>query len=121
MTDEMVAVLELCIRRAVEVEPSRRKAGFLAGNVAAFVDEWARMMRDSGNQEPTLMEWGEWANVKWRTAYRRQQQFRLLFGQWHETPTVLARHVNRSRAAASTSSVPSSLVPALTSTAVVWA
>lgn len=107
----MISVMELCVRRAVEVEPSRVRSGILAGHVAAFVDEWARMMRDTGNEDPTLAEWRAWACTSERTTYRRQSEFRQLFGEWHELPTVLARHVNRSLAARKTSAVPSDLVP----------
>jgi hypothetical protein len=99
-------VLELCSARAVEVEPNRWRAGLLAGHVAAFVDEWARMMRETGNESPTLPEWREWACASTRTAYRRQSEFRRLFGEFHADPTPLARHVNRALAERKTATVP---------------
>lgn len=90
-----VSVLELCSARAAEVEPNRWKAAKLAGMTAAFIDEWARMMRETGNESPRLSEWAAWACVPERTAYRRLADFRRLFAEWHDDPTVLARHVNR--------------------------
>lgn len=109
---DTISVLELCVRRAAVVEPSRRRAIMLAGLTAAFVDEWARMMRETDTADPTLEEWRAWASVPERTAFRRQSQFRRLFGEWHETPTVLARHMNRALARRERSDVPTSLVPA---------
>lgn len=111
MAEPTISVLELCVRLAVVREPNRRRAGLLAGKVAAFVDEWARMMRETGNDDPTIEEWRQWAAVSVRTAYYRQRDFRLLFAEWHELPTVLARYVNRSVAAKRGAVVPVELVP----------
>lgn len=107
-----ITVVELCSRRAVEVEPNRWKAARLAGVTAAFVDEWARYMRETGADEPRLVEWAEWACVNERTAFRRLAGFRLLFGELHDDPTVLARHVNRALAAREPQGVPADLIPA---------
>jgi hypothetical protein len=95
----LISVFELCVRRANVVEPdSRRRAGLLAGKTAAFIDEWARMLRETDAEDPTVEEWREWACVGRMTAYRRQHDFRLLFGEMHATPTVLARYMNRAGA-----------------------
>lgn len=107
-----VSVLELCSARAVEVESNRWKAARLAGMTAAFVDEWARMMRETGNEHPTLADWASWACVSRATSFRRQEEFRRLFGEWHDDPTVLARHVNRALAARKPEKVPADLIPA---------
>lgn len=111
MAEKTISVFELCVRQAAVVEPNRRKAGLLAGKVATFVYEWAMMMRETGTEEPTLMDWREWACVSDRTAFYRLSDFRRLFGEWHQDPTVLARHMNRARAAGD-SAVPARLVPA---------
>lgn len=100
MTDrKRLSVFELCVRRAAAVEPRRRaRAASLAGHQAAFIIEWASMMRETGNDSPTVEEWAAWANVTERTAYRRLADFRLLFAEWHDYPTPLARHVLRTGA-----------------------
>ena len=108
-----ISIFELCVRRAALVEPRPLRAAQLGGKVAAFVDEWARMMRETGNEAPTLVEWTVWACVPSRTADRRLHEFRAMFAEWHDTPTVLARHVNRAVALRRGSVVPSGLVPAL--------
>lgn len=107
-----VSVIELCSARAVEVEPNRWKAAKLAGVTAAFIDEWARYMRETGEDDPTTEAWAAWANVSPRTGYYRLRDFRRLFGEWHDDPSVLARHVNRALAAKRSPVVPETLVPA---------
>lgn len=107
-----VTVVELCSARAVQVEPNRWKAARLAGLTAAFVDEWARYMRETGADEPRLVEWAEWACVSERTAFRRLASFRVLFGDLYDDPTVLARHVNRAQAAREPQRLPADLIPA---------
>ena len=109
---ELISVFELCVRRAAVVEPRKVYAAMLAGKVAAFVDEWARMIRETGNDDPTLEEWGVWACVPERTAYRRLAEFRSLFEQWHASPTALAVAVNRAHARGRSQLVPVGLVPA---------
>lgn len=111
MAEPTISVFELCVRQAAVVEPNRRKAGLLAGKVTVFVMEWAQMMRERDNDAPTLMEWREWACVSDRTAFYRLSDFRRLFGEWHQDPTVLARYMNRARAAGR-EAVPARLVPA---------
>lgn len=66
----------------------------VAGRVCAFVTEWAWMIRETGIPEPTVEQWSEWANVSVRTGYYRLAEFRRLFGEWHDSPTPLARYVN---------------------------
>ena len=109
---KLVSVLELCARRAPVVESNPWKAAKLAGMVSAFVDEWARMMRETGNEAPTVEEWAAWACVSPRTGYYRLRDFRRLFDEWHEDPTPLARHVNRALAARKPARVPGSPVNA---------
>jgi hypothetical protein len=106
MARRHVSIFELCARRAAEVEPtSARRAGTLAGKTSAFIAEWAQMMRETGNDDPTLEEWATWANVSRATSFRRQEDFRRLFVGWrdangveHHTPTTLALYVNRALA-----------------------
>jgi hypothetical protein len=90
-----ISVMELCTRRALEVDPRRVRAAMLAGKVCAFVVEWAAMIRETGNDAPTVEDFAAWACVSRATAFRRQQDFRRLFGEWHDDPTPMARYVNR--------------------------
>lgn len=112
MPEKSMNLVELCARLAVRVEPKSYRAALLGGKVSSFVMDWAAMMRETGNEAPTLEDWREWANRSERTAFQRLADFRLLFGEWYDMPTVLARQVNRARdGAESRASIPASLVP----------
>lgn len=93
-------LLELCTRAAIAVEGEpatwrdRGRVASSAGRVCSFVIEWAWMIRETGNETPTVEDYAEWAHVSRRTAFYRQAAFRKLFGEWHDDPTPLARYVN---------------------------
>lgn len=94
-----MTLLELCVRAAAVADGgdswrAQARATYRAGKVCAFVTEWAQMMRETGIEKPTLSEWADWAHVSRATSFRRQEEFRALFGEWHDDPTPLARYVN---------------------------
>ena len=51
-----------------------------ASRVAAFVAMWGLALYDLGRDELTVDEYAEWANEARATAFRRQAEFRELWG-----------------------------------------
>jgi hypothetical protein len=91
MTEKKVSVLNLCVARAVE-QHGTMKGARVGGRMAAYVYEWAQYQSATGDAPGTALEYGRWACVPQRTAYRRLAEFRELFPE-HETPAPLARYI----------------------------
>lgn len=91
MAREKTSVLSVCVSRAVE-NYGPVKGGRVGGRIAAFVWEWAQYQADTGHSPGTALEYGRWAHVPERTAFRRLAEFRELFPE-DETPARLASYV----------------------------
>lgn len=102
MARQKVSVMELVLARSIE-RHGMIKGGRVGGRMTAFIIEWAKYQRDTGDAPGTALEFGRWAHVPERTAFRRLADFRELFPE-HETPAPLARHVQLSPAKGRTSS-----------------
>lgn len=96
MAREKTSVLSVCMTRAVE-HHGAVKGARVAGRMAAFVWEWAQYQADTGHSPGTALEYGRWAHVPERTAFRRLAEFRELFPE-DETPAHLASYVDAPRA-----------------------
>lgn len=88
MADKLVSVLELCISRGIESR-GMVKGGAIGGRSAAFVQEWAWYMQETGDDPGTTAGYSRWAHVPERTAYRRIAEFKELFPDY-ESPAALA-------------------------------
>lgn len=93
MQPERVTVLELCVARAQKVEPTFRLQGLVAGKTAAFITEWAKMMRQTKNPEPSVADFQRWANLSHRSSWYRIEDFRRLFPE-ETTPTRIGHLIN---------------------------
>lgn len=95
MQHDRMTVIELCARAAASRRPddSARQQGVLAGKVAAFLIEWAMMIRDTGLDDPSVADFQRWANVPHRTAWARMADFQSLFPGQHR-PTAIASTID---------------------------
>jgi hypothetical protein len=88
MASDRTTVMNLCVARAVE-RYGMVKGARMGGLTTAYIVEWAAYQAATGHDPGTALEYGRWANVPQRTAYRRLHDFRELFPE-HETPAPLA-------------------------------
>jgi hypothetical protein len=88
MATDRTTVMNLCVARAIE-RYGFLKGGRVAGLTTAYIVEWAAYQQATGHDPGTALEFGRWANVPQRTAYRRLHNFREMFPE-HATPAPLA-------------------------------
>jgi hypothetical protein len=82
-----MTLFELIVARSVQ-HHGMIKGGSVGGRLAAFVIEWDRYVRETGESPGTAYGYSKWGYMPQRSAYNRMTSFTTVFPEF-ETPTEL--------------------------------